>query len=500
LHLQVKRRDRCGLDPLEPMLAAARILVASVLAASLPAMCGCGPGAPGVYGRPPVSPAPETPWSAPARAVQPPAPSAAPAIPAELLADREHWSLPVIVDIALRNNSRTRAAWAAARSASAAYASRGGDYFPEIRVGATASRQQTPTSGGRATALQSTVTPSADLSWLLFDFGGRQAYVDEARQALIAADWTHNATIQAVVFQVEQAYYEYLTAKALFQAAQSVVDEVRTALEAAQTLHDSGLATIADVLQARTALSQTLLQLETLRGRIQTTRGVLATSMGLHANVEYDVTMPADLDLPVEQTSVAVDSLLAAAQRQRPDLQAARARVRQAGAHVRDVKAEGYPAITASGALGRMYYDDPDVQVDTWSALLQIRVPVFTGFSHGHDVDEAKADAEAAGEQARDFEQTVVLQVWTAYYDLKTAEQRLRASKDLFESATQSEQVAAGRYREGVGSILDLLAAQAALADALAARVQARSDWYLALAYLAYSTGTLLPSAGEVGK
>ena len=56
-------------------------------------------------------------------------------------------------------------------------------------------------------------------------------------------------------------------------------------------------------------------------------------------------------------------------------------------------------------------------------------------------------------------------------------------------SAEQSERVALGRYKEGVGTIIDLLTAQDALAGARAQEIQARSSFYVALAQLAHDTG-----------
>ena len=47
----------------------------------------------------------------------------------------------------------------------------------------------------------------------------------------------------------------------------------------------------------------------------------------------------------------------------------------------------------------------------------------------------------------------------------------MRTTRDLLASAPQSADVAEGRYKAGVGSILDLLTAQAALADARAQEV-----------------------------
>jgi outer membrane protein TolC len=58
-------------------------------------------------------------------------------------------------------------------------------------------------------------------------------------------------------------------------------------------------------------------------------------------------------------------------------------------------------------------------------------------------------------------------------------------------SARQSEEVASGRYKEGVGSILDLLSAQRTLAVARAEQVNARLSWFITLTQLAHDVGVL---------
>ena len=85
----------------------------------------------------------------------------------------------------------------------------------------------------------------------------------------------------------------------------------------------------------------------------------------------------------------------------------------------------------------------------------------------------------------------MILQVWQSYQAVKTAEKRVGSAQDLLTSARQSADVAEGRYKAGVGSILDLLTAQTALANARAQDVQARADWLLSIASLAHDTGTL---------
>jgi outer membrane protein TolC len=87
----------------------------------------------------------------------------------------------------------------------------------------------------------------------------------------------------------------------------------------------------------------------------------------------------------------------------------------------------------------------------------------------------------------------VAQQVYTSYYALQTATQRNKSTETLLISATRSDEVARARYRAGVGTIVDLITAQTALASARAQASQARWNWGLALAQLAHDVGVLGP-------
>ena len=103
----------------------------------------------------------------------------------------------------------------------------------------------------------------------------------------------------------------------------------------------------------------------------------------------------------------------------------------------------------------------------------------------------AEAQAEAQAARREQLRLQVALDVWSANANLATATQSVKTAEELLESAAQSERVAAGRYRAGVGSILDLLVAQAALANARQSRIQAGYNWYVSRAALAQSMGAL---------
>jgi len=360
-----------------------------------------------------------------------------------------------------------------------------------VNLGVTGSESKTLSSAVRYGGARKQVSPSITLSYLLFDMGGRAGARHAAEEAAFAAGFGHNAVVQNVVLQVESSYFSYMGTRNLLVAQQASLKEAQANLESAQHRHDVGLATIADVLQAKTAVSQARLALETTQGALATVRASLAVAMGLPANAPYDVVMPPQP--AIGTVSVSVDSLIAEAVQDRPDLAQAEAAARGSRASVQATRAAGLPALTLNGNAGRVYSDVSAFTGGSYSVSMSLSVPIFSGFSQQYSVQGAQAQADAAQARADGLKQQVVQQVFTSYYTLQTVTQQVRTADDLLASATESEQVARGRYQEGVGTIIDLLTAQRALADARAQQAQARWTWLGALAQLAHDAGVLSP-------
>jgi outer membrane protein TolC len=330
----------------------------------------------------------------------------------------------------------------------------------------------------------------------LFDFGGRSGNVGAARGALLAANYTHNATLQNVVLQIQSAYYQYIANRALLQSQRSAAREAQTSLAAAEERRRVGVATIADVLQARTAASQADLAVETTEGDLQTSRGALALALGLPANLPYDIDSVAG-QLPMSQVVDSVDTLINRAVAQRPDLAAARAEFESSQARISIARANRLPSLVLNGSGGRTYTTTLPQGGNNYTISLGLRVPLFAGFSRLYDQRQAVALADAADARADALGQQVVFQVFSSYYALQTAARRVSTTGVLVSSAEQSNEVALARYRAGVGSVLDLLSAQSALANARAQQVLARLEWNTSLAQLAHDSGVLDPTGGS---
>ena len=473
------------------------------------------PGTPRIDGAPAAPPAPSALWPVPQAAKEPPPPATTPVAPEATAALRgdtsdyegQRLELDDVVDLALRKNPTTRESWLNARAAADAYGSSRGALLPSLDASVTSGRTSsahgsiaslgTGNDVGTRTASgsRSQLTTSATLSYLLFDLGGRSGSIEEAKQRAVAADLTHNATVHDVILQVESALFSYLATRALRDAQEeSVREAIADTAAAAERMH-IGVATLAEVLQARTQLAQGRLQLATLQGQEVTAKGNLATAMGLPANARFDVGNVQASDT-VARITASVDSLVNAAIANRPEVAEVRAEASSLAAAVRVARSAGYPALTLSSTTSSIQSTQTGVSPRSAQLFLGVQIPIFNGFSRQYDTRAAREQYDAGLARLTSTRQQVAGQVFAAYSALTTANDRVRSARELLVAAQQSADVALGRYREGVGTIVDLLLARSALATARAEDIQARWEWRTALAQLAHDTG-LLTSTGR---
>jgi TolC family type I secretion outer membrane protein len=406
------------------------------------------------------------------------------------LASAATLTLPDIVDLALRNNPATRVSWARARAAADAYGSARGSYFPTLNGVVNGTKAEQPTGVQPVARTRTSYGPSLSANYLVLDIGGRGGTVENARETAFATAYTHNRTVQQTVLQVEQAYFGYVGSRALRDAQRTSVQEAQAGYEAARARDSVGLATVADVLQARTALAQAQLQLQTSEAQLQSARGSLALALGIPPTSPYDVAAQPE-DVPVGEVTAGVESLIDGALRERPDLQAAHASEAAARAAVRTARAAALPSLTLSAGDGYSHSSLDTFTGRNFSVSLGLQMPLFNGGGWQYDVGRAQALADVATAQTAAQRQTVVNDVYTSYYSLQTATQQVRTSDELLTSATESMRAARARYTSGVASILDLLNAQTALATARAQQSQSRWVWAQSLAQLGYAAGAL---------
>jgi outer membrane protein TolC len=435
-----------------------------------------------------TAPTPSTRWIPPADRLASSNAKAEPAVP--LPPADKLFTPEELVSLALERSPESRVTWANARAAAANLGAARADLFPDLNGSIGVNRLKTSATGGRVSVQQTTYGPSLSLSWLLFDFGGRSGAIDAARDALFAADWTHNAMLADVVRRTAQGYFAYVGARGLLEAQRLTLQQAEVNLAAAEDRRRVGVATISDVLQARTAVGQARLAMQDAEGAEASTHGALATLVGLPPTASFGVDTTA-ASAPITDLSEAVDSLIAQALLERPDLAAARAEVDARRDQARVVRSRMLPSFNATGSGSRTYVNGVAGGKDSYNFGVAISVPLFNGFGWQYAAKAANLLVEAEAARVRALEQQVSLQVFLTYQELRTARTRVATADDLFASASEAADASRARYREGVGSLLELLNAEQALANARAQRVQARVEWHTSLVQLAHDAGLL---------
>jgi outer membrane protein TolC len=219
---------------------------------------------------------------------------------------------------------------------------------------------------------------------------------------------------------------------------------------------------------------------------------VLANTLGLSAEQPLAIAPPPDLEAR-QVGERAVSQLIELARTQRPDLAAAQAQVRAAESSIKVQESAGKPTVSLFAGLGATA-TAPGLDPGTGSIGLQVRIPLFTGYRSSYQILQAREQLELQTASRDRLATDVSLDVWRAYQDLLTQGQSLTTTEELVASAQESYNAALARYRAGVGTIIDLLNAQSALAGANLQRIQARYLWNLAKVTLARAIGVLDPA------
>jgi len=408
------------------------------------------------------------------------------------------YDLPELIDIAERSHPETRVAWEQARAQAKAIGLSESAYYPYLAAMASedfAHQLTVLTSVFPGNGVEENA--GVELSWLLFDFGGRKAAVAEAREKLMTANMNFNATHQKIAFAVTQNFYGYNTSRQQVEAAQTNLQAAQTVADAAKARFDNGLGTTQDVLQAQQDLAQADYDLVAARGALNDTAVTLVDALGIFPSTQIQVAKIPDQPVP-DDLNEALDDLIDRALAQRPDLLAELASLKAGQAAVRKARAAYYPKISLAAAGGWQKldvnaYDSPYVgnSKPVYSAGLAIELPLFDGFARRNKLRIAEAQLKAAESALTDSRDTAVEQVMITYNDLKTALRKQDAAEVLLSAAQTAFDASLESYKNGLGTYINVEVAQRNLAAAQTTLVGTRSAIYTSKTTLALSVGDL---------
>ena len=456
----------------------------------------------GIAGAQNAPPTPARPWDVPSGQQL-----NAPARPAPVYTPdpSKTYTLPELVNIAEQNNPETRVAWENAKARAADLGVSKASLYPTLAAMALADSSRTDVFFTQLWYRQTTGTfsPTLAMDYVIFDFGRRLQEVAISRSNLLAANFLFNDTHRKVIFQVMEAYYRVLNSKGQEDAQEANLTNAQTVQADAEARLQLGLATLPDVLEARSAAAQADYDLQAAIGATEIAHGDLAAALGTSPTSQFQVESIQDLTIPQELEDT-VEKSIDRALAQRPDLMQQVEQLRAAGAEIKAAKTAYLPTLSFDGFGGLSRTVAQQLQgpfiyspnQETWDARLTLTLNLFDGFARENRLAGARADQKRAAAQVDVIRDQVENQVWAAYSNARTALREQKAAAALLASASESYDAALQSYNYGVRSQIDVVSAQRALAVARTADVNARTQLLTGVAALAFQTADLLHTKG----
>jgi outer membrane protein len=313
----------------------------------------------------------------------------------------------------------------------------------------------------------------------------------ESEQAILSQE--REQTRQALVFDVSSAYYSALRARALIRVSEAAVKQSEEQVRLAQSRFEQGSDARSDVLRAKSQLASQQQSLISARNQAAISQNALANAMGVPPTTPIALAPDDSLTLP---TLPVLDEaeLLPRALQKRPEAQLATLNRDKARWNLRIAHQGREPALNAfvGGTLNATAGIAASRRL-TSSAGFSLTVPFSDGGVTASNVRAAGAEARLAAAQQLEYENGIKAEVQQSLIALRDAHDRMKNALPALDEAREGYRLSELRLKAGSATALALYDAQTTLIQAEVNAINARYDYFGALARLTRATGTSLP-------
>jgi multidrug efflux system outer membrane protein len=393
-----------------------------------------------------------------------------------------------VIATALVNNRDLRLALANVEQARAQYRVQRADLFPTLSVTASPTYQKSPfgaagagvgtgtgtgvgtgagagtgTGAGAATGSEAIdiYSVSAGVSaWEIDLFGRVRNLSTAAQQEFFAVEENRRATQTTLVAEVANAWLTMAADQERLAAARNTAGAFLQTVNLTQARFRAGIASELEVRQARTSLDRANSDIANLTTQVAQDQNAL--------NLLAGSTVPAPM-LPesLPTTGATLDRLPADLPSEvllrRPDIIAAEHRLIGANANIGAARANFFPRISLTAALGTLSLGLSNLfgsGSETWSIGGSANVPIFDFGRNQGNLNYAKATRDAAVAQYERTVQTAFREVADALARRGTVEDQLAAQRSLVENTSASFRLSDARFRAGIEGFLNTLDSQ----------------------------------------
>jgi outer membrane protein len=330
-------------------------------------------------------------------------------------------------------------------------------------------------------------TFGANASQLLYDFGQTNGRWNAAAANRDAASASESSTTAQVLLTLRRVYFQARAQRDLVDVAVETVSNQEKHLMQIQEFVRAGIRPQIDLAQTRTALANAKVQRVAAENNYAVSLAQLNQAMGVPADTAYTL---ADGELPpVRGEDAPPASLVDEALRARPELAALEHQRQAQELTVRALRGGYGPSLAATAGATETGTALDRVMLN-WFVGLTLNWSILQGgFTRGQ-VREARGTLTSFTAQEEAFRLQVRVEVEQSRLGVVAAKSSISAAEEALESARDQLRLAEARYKNGLGSAIELGDAQVAYSTARAQEVQARYGLATARAQLVTAMGT----------
>jgi outer membrane protein len=324
------------------------------------------------------------------------------------------------------------------------------------------------------------------VSQLLWDFNFTLGHWRSTVATAEAQEATERATRLQAILTIRTSYFTARANKALVGVAQETLGDQELHLKQVDGFVRAGTHPDIDLATARAAVANARVALINAKNAYSVSRAQLNQAIGVEGPTDYDVVDEAFPEVKDEDNPL--DALLPEAYAARPEIDSLDKQLESTRYQLSSVKGGYWPAInaTTSAYYRGLKFDD---QVPNWNAQLNFTWTIFGGLLTPAQVREQEANLDSLGAQLDGQRQAVRFQVDQARMAVSAAKSALESADEALFNVREQLRLANGRYKTGVGNIIELTDAQVAVTSAAAQRVQAEYNIATARAQLIQALG-----------
>ncbi|MEZ4490912.1 MAG: TolC family protein [Cyanobacteriota/Melainabacteria group bacterium] len=378
------------------------------------------------------------------------------------------------------------------------------------------------------------LTTGSGFNWTLFKGGERIFRAKEGRHRMKASVHALKGSVNDVLLQATNLYYELVLNDALLQIRVKAVEESKAILQLNEDLFAEGVATKLDVLQSRTQLSRDRQALVSQQIKRRQAAVDLATALYIDPAVDLNVQDRTVRKIRLIAQATRIGALIGTAIKERPELPKMEER-RLAALQMRNLRKSAFlPSLSFNGAVAATGADIargdglqqiPLSSVTSAGSTLTPSIagganaPLANGIGGGRKTFDMRAlfvlgmDVEwtlgglgvtdtarvkRAGYTAREAQLAYNKELAKVYQEVRNSynhaidtEALVKETTSEVDSSEEALRIAVLRLKEGLGTQTDIIIAQRDYTQALINKVRAIVDYNKSQAQVLHSVGAI---------